>query len=124
MPDIFTDETFAIETSVKTTHPLWVSVTGLAQGRTIKVAPKTFIVIPSHLEDYAVGTCSGASRTRATYLDRPAHYQSRGSRMRLCRMGATGIRKKMGITRRLRHAYCVRYAHDDRQSKPHFPYGS
>jgi len=52
MPDIFTDETFAIETSVKTTHPLWVSVTGLAQGRTIKVAPKTFIVIPSHLEDY------------------------------------------------------------------------
>jgi hypothetical protein len=52
MPDISTDRSFPLKCSVQAKHPLWAAVIGLARGRAIEIAPQTFIVIPSYLEDY------------------------------------------------------------------------
>ena len=43
---------FSIECRVKTTHPIWAFVTGVARGQAIEIAPKTLIVMPAYLEDY------------------------------------------------------------------------
>jgi hypothetical protein len=52
MTDNSADRSFPLKCSVKTAHPLSATVTGLARGRAIAVAPQTFIVIPAYLEDY------------------------------------------------------------------------
>ena len=46
------DRSFLLKCSVKAVHPHWATVTGVARGRAIAVAPQTLIVIPAYLEDY------------------------------------------------------------------------
>jgi hypothetical protein len=50
MPEI--SRSFPLKCSVKAKHPLFAAVIGLARGRAIEIAPQTFVVIPSYLEDY------------------------------------------------------------------------
>lgn len=52
MTDISTDRSFPLKCSVKTVHPIWATVTGLARGRAIAIAPQTFAIFPFNLEDY------------------------------------------------------------------------
>jgi len=52
MTNLSTDRTFPLKCSVKAKHPLWAAVIGRARGRAIEIAPQTYMLMPSYLEDY------------------------------------------------------------------------
>ncbi len=42
----------SVSCAVKTRHPIWTFVSGTAYGRITRIAPKTFAILPTYIEDY------------------------------------------------------------------------